>query len=92
MTVIPEEGELTRIAKELLAVAEHPYEVQAVSHPHRAFRVPEDLFDRFQAAQREDAEESVASDVPQQKRRGRPRKQQVTQEETSSSDEEVEAS
>lgn len=77
VTVIPEEGQLSTIAKALLAVADHPYDVQMVSHPHKAFRVPEDLFDRFQATQEPEVE--VAQPVAS-KRRGRPRKVVVAEE------------
>lgn len=92
VTVIPEEGELSNIAKALLAVANHPYEVQTVSHPHKAFRVPEDLFARFQAGQKEAVEQTEAEPVQpvEPKRRGRPRKVVVEQEETREPDQEGE--
>lgn len=47
MLVYPEEGNFPTIARHLLAVAEHPYEVRSVTHPRAGFEVPEELFERF---------------------------------------------
>lgn len=90
VTVYPEEGEFPRIARALLAVADSPAQVQVVSHPQMGFVVPEEVFDRFQAAEQADWEagddSSVTSDPAPQadlvtpKRRGRPRKHPLPEE------------
>lgn len=82
VAVYPEEGEFPRIARELLAVADSPRDVLTVSNPRMGFLVPEDLFERFQAAEQErweqaDLVEHPEAVVPQAelpKKRGRPRK------------------
>lgn len=72
VTVYPEEGEVVRIAKALLAVADNPRDVQTVSNPRMGFKVPAELFEKFHAAEQQTWE---SEDEPQQpKRRGRPRK------------------
>lgn len=81
VTVYPEEGEFSRIAKALLAVADSPYQVVTVSNPRMGFRVPEEVFDRFHAQQAQEWEEQ--DEAPQQeppKRRGRPRKSAAAKE------------
>lgn len=92
VTVYPLEGEASRIAKALLAVADHPFDVKVVSHPKFGFIVPEEVFERFQAAPKEDAvqESAEVADAPQQKRRGRPRKIAVEPEEVLQLEQEVE--
>lgn len=77
VTVYPEEGEAPRIARALLAAAEHPRQVSVVSHPRFGFIVPEDVFERFEAGQSAEQVSVVgSSEVPAEepKRRGRPRK------------------
>lgn len=80
VTVYPEDGEFRRIAQELLAVAEHPRDVQVVSHPRMGFKVPSELFDKFhvngqQTWEAEDVKATEAAPEQEQpKRRGRPRK------------------
>lgn len=83
VTVYPEEGEFSRIAKALLAVADSPYQVVTVSNPRMGFRVPEEVFDRFHAQQAQEWEER--DEAPQQeppKRRGRPRKAAAAKEDS----------
>jgi hypothetical protein len=73
VTVYPEEGQSPRIARGLLAAADHPNQVRSVSHPRAGFEVPQEVFDRFVAEQEsEETEEPEKEETP--KRRGRPRK------------------
>lgn len=84
VTVYPEEGEMQRIAKALLAVADHPYQVLTVSNPRFGFKVPEEVFNRFHAAQ-EQAWETEEDEVAQEetpKRRGRPRRNPMPEQES----------
>lgn len=78
VTIYPEEGNFSSIAKALLAVADHPNQVRSVSHPKAGFEVPEDLYDRFEAAQSQDEAPAPASrpELPEtlKRRPGRPRK------------------
>lgn len=74
VTILPEPGEAPRIAQELLAVADDPSQVQVVSHPHFGFRVPEDVFDRFQATQGAQPQGDLQPEEPRKRRPGRPRK------------------
>lgn len=79
VTVYPEDGEFKRIAQGLLAVADHPRDVQVVSHPRMGFKVPSELFDKFHRTEQETWEKADESEPPtaeeeQPKRRGRPRK------------------
>jgi hypothetical protein len=94
VTVYPLEGEASRIAKELLSAASHAYEVRVVSHPKFGFVVPEDVFERFQQAAAQMMEtqvpEAEEQGEPQQKRRGRPRKVVVGQEEAPQPEQESE--
>lgn len=86
VSIYPEEGEFPRIARALLAVASNPRDVVTVSNPRMGFRVPEELFDRFQAAQQEtwekaEQQETVGSQEEQPKKRGRPRKNPLPEQE-----------
>lgn len=87
VTVYPEEGEFSRIAKALLAAADSPYQVVTVSNPRMGFIVPEEVFDRFHAQQAQEWE--ARDEQPQEqeapKRRGRPRKAAVAKEEAADS-------
>ena len=76
VTIYPEEGNFPGIAKALLAVADHPGQVRTVSHPQSGFEVPEEVFDRFEAAQKPSTqqESSPAQMEPTRRRPGRPRK------------------
>lgn len=78
VTVYPEEGNFPAVAKALLAVADHPYDVVSVSHPRAGFKVSEELFERFEAAGRTKDPRPQAQ-APQEsesvkRRPGRPRK------------------
>lgn len=79
VTVYPEEGNFPAVAKALLAVADHPYDVVSVSHPRAGFKVSEELFERFEAAGQTE-ESNVAQGAPPgetepvKRRPGRPRK------------------
>lgn len=83
VTIYPEEGNFPAIAKALLAVADHPSQVRSVSHPRAGFEVPEDVYDRFEAAQHRDegqAPDPIATPaLPEtlKRRPGRPRKNPV---------------
>lgn len=88
VTVYPEEGEFPRIAKALLDVADDPSQVLTVSNPRMGFRVPEEVFERFHAAQAQawEAEDETPAPEPV-KRRGRPRKNSLPEpQETDSSE------
>lgn len=76
VTVYPEEGNFPTIAKALLDVADHPNQVRTVSHPQAGFEVPEEVFDRFDAAQKSSTQQeaSPAQTEPPRRRPGRPRK------------------
>lgn len=80
VTIYPEEGNFPAVAKALLAVANHPNQVRSVSHPRAGFEVPEDVYDRFEAAQTAEPsnthQEPPAGDpAPVRRRPGRPRKE-----------------
>lgn len=84
VTVYPEEGNFSAIARALLEVAEHPRQVRSVSNPRAGFEVPMDVFERFALAwPYEDIEipDEVDHQVgppaqtePPKRRPGRPRK------------------
>lgn len=48
VTVIPEPGLSKEVAKRLLSVAEHPYQVRTVTYPQFGFEVPGHVFLRFE--------------------------------------------
>lgn len=74
VTIYPEEGNFPAVAKALLAVADHPSQVRSVSHPRAGFEVPEEVYNRFEAAQNTDAPSAGAETEPVKRRPGRPRK------------------
>jgi hypothetical protein len=76
VNVYPEEGRFPEIARALLEAAGHPRQVVSVSHPRAGFVVPEDVFERFEAAQAnvEPDPGGAVEDVPRKRRPGRPRK------------------
>lgn len=74
VTVYPEEGNFPVIARALLDAADHPRQVVSVSHPRSGFIVPEEIFQRFVAAQ-PDHEDAPVQEEPRKRRPGRPRKQ-----------------
>lgn len=85
MTVYPEEGNFPAVARALLDAADHPYQVVSVSHPQAGFMVPEEVFERFQAAgTTEDSDatqQAPADEQPRRRRPGRPRKPLLSPEE-----------
>lgn len=84
MTVYPEEGNFPRIARALLDAADHPNQVVSVSHPRAGFQVPEDVYERFEAAQEPAAADGASKtkvEEPRKRRGGRPRKNLLTPEE-----------
>lgn len=60
--IIPEHGELKKIAQQLLALADNPKDVDYVMWPEPGFRVPEELAGKF-VAFREGSDKSEA-EVP----------------------------
>lgn len=47
--VVPEPGLKTLVAQKLLSVADHPNQVNVVTYPEFGYRVPEHVFERFEA-------------------------------------------
>lgn len=86
LIITPEPGQQVAIAKLLLSLADHPAQVQSVSWPSQSFAVPQELFDKFEAAYHPDTsdvkdkassgKQDAESDdsKPAAKRRGRSRK------------------
>lgn len=68
VTVIPEEGNFPAVAKALLEAADHPGQVRMVTWPQSGFQVPEEVFERFEAAREPESQE------PRRRKPGRPRK------------------
>lgn len=82
ITVYPEEGRASDVARWLLEAAEHPRQVAVVTNPRFGFIVPLDVFERFEAAQNAMAssahqEAPPAETEPRKRRPGRPRKETV---------------
>jgi hypothetical protein len=73
--IIPEPGELKKIAKELFALADDPRDVEYVSWPQASFKVSEELGARF-VASRETAPVEDAPVEPVKRKPGRPKKVQ----------------
>ena len=79
--ISPEPGKAKEIGQRLLALAEHPSQVQWVTWPTPGgFSVPLDLFAKFDTDGDEPEEETEA---PAKRRRGRPRKEESTDNNTS---------
>jgi Glu-tRNA(Gln) amidotransferase subunit E-like FAD-binding protein len=79
VTVYPDPGNFPVIARALLEVADHPSQVRMVTWPQSGFEVPEDVFERFEAAmngEQPDTRQDVpaAETEPPKRRPGRPRK------------------
>jgi hypothetical protein len=79
----PDEPEfLPLIGRELLALADSPYQVEYVMWPKPGFRVPEELFDRWEALGSDTVPESsqtlepetAETSEPVKRKPGRPRK------------------
>lgn len=76
--ITPEPGRHKEIGQRLLALADHPNQVQWVTYPETGFQVPLELFARFDADEAEPAEQETPK-----RRRGRPRKEESTDNNTS---------
>lgn len=79
--ITPEDGKAAEIVRQLLQLADHPSQVRTVSWPSLGFLVPEELFDKFEAAQAKDTSDvkaktdDEAADKPKQApKQRRPRK------------------
>lgn len=82
--ISPEPGMHKEIGQKLLALAEHPRDVQWVTYPETGFSVPWALFHKFDTADEEPAAEEEAP----KRRRGRPRREETSTDNTSTSHEE----
>lgn len=71
---------MSAVAKALLAAADDPRQVRYVSSPQAGFEVPQDVFERFEESYSPDGATEAAAE-PAPKRRGRPRRNQISQEE-----------
>lgn len=60
--IVPENGELKKIAQQLLSLADNPKDVDYVMWPEPGFRVPEELAGRFVALRK--SLETPKADVP----------------------------
>lgn len=69
VTVYPEPGNFGAVARALLAAADHPYQVVSVSHPKAGFRVPADVFERFEDAASSDRQEAPPGETEPRKRK-----------------------
>lgn len=47
--ITPEPGKAKEIGQRLLALADHPYQVQWVTYPQTGFQIPLELFAKFDA-------------------------------------------
>lgn len=75
----PEAGNQKEIGRRLLELADSPYDVQWVTWPTPGgFQVPLELFNKFDT----DSEDGAESEAPK-RRRGRPRKETSTDNNTS---------
>jgi hypothetical protein len=85
VTIYPEPGNFPAVARGLLEAADHPRDVSYVSSPQAGFIVPQEVFERFEAAAPsldEGAQQDQEPMVQAPKRRpGRPRKGLLTPEE-----------
>lgn len=71
--------ELKNLAKELLALADNPRDVEYVMWPEPGFRVPEDLATKFVAGRGTAVEQTEQAteveEVPVRRKPGRPKKE-----------------
>lgn len=75
VTIVPEHGELKKIAQQLLALADDRKDVDYVMWPEPGFRVPEELANKFVALRKEvPATEAEAPVEPVRRKPGRPKK------------------
>lgn len=87
MIITPEKGKAKEIGQKLLALAEHPRQVQWVTWPSAGFSIPMELFAKFDA----DGEDEVAPAAEQSappKRRRRSKEVTETTDDTTTSPEE----
>lgn len=71
----PDNGNASEIGRQLLDLAESPYDVQWVSWPVAGFKVPEELAAKLKGVRATPAEAQVESNVETARRRpGRPRR------------------
>jgi len=77
--ISPEPGKAKEIGRKLLALAEHPSQVQWVTWPQAGYSVPLELYVKFDT---EGDEPQVEEEAPK-RRRGRPRKEESTDNNTS---------
>jgi hypothetical protein len=77
MIVTPEPGSEKFVARALLDLADNPSQVQTVTNPNIAFRVPVELFRRFELAMgAEQTDVESAPKVKPKKSAGRPKKEE----------------
>lgn len=71
--ISPEPGRQVEIGKQLLALADNPYQVQWVTYPQAGFQIPLELFVKFDAfdgdGQLQVEQEAVA--LPRRRRRSK---------------------
>lgn len=88
--ISPEPGRQKEIGQQLLALADHPRDVQWVTWPQAGFSVPLELFRRFDGEGEDEAAPAAEESTPRRRRPGRPRKQETesTDDTTTSPEEE----
>lgn len=87
--VSPGKGRHKEVGRQLLALADHPSQVQWVTWPAAGFSVPVELFEKFEAGAVQVPLPSPQLEAPPAKRRGRPpRKQPETSTDNTTSEEE----
>lgn len=98
--ITPEPGRHKEIGQRLLAMAEHPRDVQWVTYPQAGFSIPLELFVTFTNGDKATGgtiepghiyltdETGPGEETPAKRRRGRPRKQEESTDDTTTSPEE----
>lgn len=85
--ITPEPGMQKEIGQKLLALADHPRDVQWVTYPETGFQIPLTLFAKFDATDMaetlwqmplEQLEKLAGEQEAPKRRRGRPRKEEST--------------
>jgi len=79
--ITPEPGLHKEIGQKLLALADHPSQVQWVTWPQAGYSIPLELFVKFDT-DGQDEQAATEEEVPK-RRRGRPRKEESTDNNTS---------
>ncbi len=67
--VTPEKGRHKEIGQKLLALADHPHQVQWVTWPQAGFSVPLELFAKFDADGEDGAAPAAEESTPPKRRR-----------------------